>query len=286
MLLFTVCWLVVYSPTALIVLYLQFCNSSETWVLEFVDFGGEMRRDVWHAFISEIISLYKFIHEYGPEDDDPSIHHVYGAHRGTRKAIRSAANSIARLQSLQFIRKLSEDPAKLVQFSYLRNVPYGDVVLQTLAVNFWGGPLITKVNSESYKPANWVRPAEDFSGGSAHVFDIDGSVYLRKWMRSQTWSSTSSVAFWKNSLVKQGIVLGKTLVVGDLNLIEKAAITCKERSRIVEKTQATIDAALIKGIPSNIDLFKVLSCYSQTPISFVEQQNWRAVYFLYNYKQS
>ncbi|URD77727.1 hypothetical protein MUK42_18588 [Musa troglodytarum] len=38
---------------------------------------------------------------------------------------------------------------------------------------------------------------------------------------------------------------------------ERAALTCKEKSRIVEKTQATIDAAMIKGIPSNIDLFKV-----------------------------
>ncbi|XP_020247230.1 uncharacterized protein LOC109824988 isoform X2 [Asparagus officinalis] len=233
-------------------------DESQPWVLEFVDLGGEMRRDVWHAFISEIMSLHKFINEYGPEDDDPSIHHVYGANRGKRKAIKSAANSIARLQSLQFIRKLSEDPAKLVQFSYLRNVPHGDVVLQTLAVNFWGGPLMTKVIQDNQKPSNWVRPTEEVSGGNVHVFDIDGSVYLRKWMRSHTWSSSSSVSFWKNSLAKQGIVLAKNLVVADLNLIERAALTCKERSQIVETTQATIDAALIKGIPSNIDLFKEL----------------------------
>ncbi|KAG1328003.1 hypothetical protein COCNU_01G019370 [Cocos nucifera] len=231
---------------------------SETWVLEFVDFGGEMRRDVWHAFISEIISLYDFIREYGPSDDDPSIHHVYGAHKGKRKAIRSAANSIARLQSLQFIRKLSEDPAKLVQFSYLRNVPYGDVVLQTLAVNFWGGQLITNFKQADNQQTHWVKHSEDPSGGNAYVFDIDGSVYLRKWMRSPTWTSGSSVSFWRNSLAKQGIVLGKNLVVGDLNLVERAALTCKERSQIVEKTQATIDAAMIKGIPSNIDLFKEL----------------------------
>ena len=211
--------------------------------------------------------------EYGPEDDDPSIHHVYGAHRGKRKAIKSVANSVARLQSLQFMRKLSEDPAKLVQFSYLRNVPYGDVVLQTLAVNFWGGPLITKVKQDSQKPTNWVRPTEDPSGGNSHVFDIDGSVYLRKWMRSQTWSSSSSVVFWKNSLVKQGIVLGRNHVVADLNLIERAALTCKERGRVVEKTRATIDAALIKGIPSNIDLFKVLISQSQTPVASLEVEN-------------
>lgn len=242
---------------------LSILNRLEPWVLEFVDFGGEIRRrDVWHAFITEIISLYKFIREYGPEDDDPSIHNVYGAHEGKRKAIKSAANSIARLQSLQFIKKLAEDPSKLVQFSYLRNAPYGEVVLQTLAVNFWGGPLITKY-SKGHRSGNWVRPSEDLYIGNDHVFDIDGSVYLRKWMRSQTWSSSSSIVFWKNSSGKQGIVLGKSLVVADLNLVERAALTCKERSRVVEKTQATIDAALIQGIPSNIDLFKVLNSHSQ-----------------------
>ncbi|MBA0557171.1 hypothetical protein Golob_027219, partial [Gossypium lobatum] len=34
---------------------------SQTWVLEFVDLGGELRRDVWHASISEIITLHKFL---------------------------------------------------------------------------------------------------------------------------------------------------------------------------------------------------------------------------------
>lgn len=230
---------------------------SEPWVLEFVNFGGEMRRDVWHAFISEIISVYDFIREYGPEDDDPSIHHVYGAQKGKRKAIKEAANSIARLQSLHFARRLSEDPIKLVKFSYLRSAPYGAVVLQTLAVNIWGGPLITKFSQAGYGPSQWERPSESFYA-SSHVFDIDGSVYLRKWMKSQTWTSSSSVAFWKNSVVKKGIILSKNLVVADLNLVERASLTCKERSRMVEKTQATIDAAMIKGIPSNIDLFKEL----------------------------
>ncbi|KAJ0972007.1 hypothetical protein J5N97_019966 [Dioscorea zingiberensis] len=230
---------------------------SETWVLEFVDFGGEMRRDVWHAFISEVISLYKFIREFGPADGDPSIHYVYGAQKGKKRAVRSVANSIARLQSLQFIRRLAEDPSKLVQFSYLQNVPYGDVVLQTLAVNFWGGQLITKFSKEGYLSTRWGVPEELLVGGS-HIFDIDGSVYLRKWMRSPTWGTSASVAFWKNTSVKQGIVLSKNLVVADLNLVGRAALTCKEKSWIVEKTQATIDAAMIKGIPSNIDLFKEL----------------------------
>nr|CAD1832775.1 unnamed protein product [Ananas comosus var. bracteatus] len=249
---------------------------SQEWVLEFVDFGGEMRRDVWHAFISEIVSLHKFIHEYGPADDDPTIHHIYGAHKGKAKAIQSAANGIARLQSLQFIRKLYEDPAKLVQFSYLQNAPYGDVVLQTLAVNFWGGPLITSFREGKNQQNRWVRPSEDLSSGSnVHIFDIDGSVYLRKWMRSPTWASGYSISFWRNSLVRNGIVLGKSLVVADRHLVERAALTCKEKSQIVQKTQATIDAAMIQGIPSNIDLFKELMLpFVMTAENFEKLRRW------------
>ncbi|KAG6528721.1 hypothetical protein ZIOFF_010905 [Zingiber officinale] len=193
--------------------YLSELLNSETWILEFIDFGGEMRRDVWHASINEIISMYEFVRDYGPSELIISM----------RRVIRSTANSIARLQCLQFIRRLSEDPAKLVQFSYLQTVPYGEVVLQTLALSFW-----------------------------------DGSVFLRKWMKSPSWSDNMSVTFWRNSLVKRGIVLAKNLVVGDLSLVERAALTCKVKSRIVEKTRATIDVAMIKGIPSNIDLFKEL----------------------------
>ncbi|KAL8091653.1 hypothetical protein AgCh_034058 [Apium graveolens] len=44
-----------------------------TWVLEFVDLGGEIRRDVWHALVSEVISLYKFIQEFGPKDGDMTL---------------------------------------------------------------------------------------------------------------------------------------------------------------------------------------------------------------------
>ncbi|XP_058091323.1 uncharacterized protein LOC131237521 isoform X2 [Magnolia sinica] len=231
---------------------------SETWVLEFVDFGGEMRRDVWHAFISEVISLYEFIREYGPDDDDPSIRDVYGAHEGKPRAITCAANSIARVQSLQSIRRLSEDPAKLVQFSYLRSAPHGDVVYQTLALNFWGGPLITKFRKVDPQPTEGARSSEELSSTSIHVFDIDGSVYLRKWMKSPSWASSAATAFWKNASVRQGVILSKNLVVADMNLIERAALACKERSQMVEKTQATIDAAMLKGIPSNIDLFKEL----------------------------
>lgn len=216
-------------------------------MLEFVDFGGETRRDVWHAFISEIISLYNFIREYGPLDDDPTVHHVYGSHKGKIRATKFMENSIARLQSLQFMQKLQEDPLKLVPFTYLQCAPFGDVVLQTLAVKFWAGPLITK-----------FRPYEEVHIGHGHVSDIDGSVYLKRWMRSHTWGLSHSAAFWKNCSVKSGIILGKNLVVGERNIVEKAASTCKERSQVIERTRATIVAATIEGIPSNIDLFKVI----------------------------
>lgn len=230
---------------------------SDTWALEFVDFGGEMRRDVWYAFINEVIALYKFINEYGPLDGDQSVFHVYGAHKGKERAITSAMNNIARLQALQFMRKLLDDPTKLVQFSYLQNAPYGDIVLQTLAVNFWGGQLITKFKVASYLQDRGSRSSDDVFESSNHVFDIDGSVYLRKWMRSASWVSSSSIAFWKNASVKQGVVLSKNLVVADTTLLQRAAVTCKHKYQVVEKTQATIDAALLQGIPSNIDLFKV-----------------------------
>lgn len=227
-----------------------FVNRSETCVLEFVNFGREMRRDVWHALISEVICLYEFIREYGPQDRDPSLYRVYGAHKGKRRAVASASNSILRLQTLQYMEKITEDPAKLVQFTYLRNAPYGHVVCQTLAVNLWGGPLI--------KQALDGITSNRISGpNNTDVVDVDGSLYLRRWMKSSSWGSSESVAFWKSYFVRQGVVLGKNFVVGDKNLVERAAQICKERSQIVESTQATIDAAMIKGIPSNIDLFKV-----------------------------
>lgn len=225
-----------------------------SWVLEFVDLGGELRRDVWHAIISEVIALHAFLREFGPEENDKSLSHVFGAKKGKGKATASASNCIARLQALQYMRNLPDDPIKLVQFSFLRQVAYGDIVCQTLAVNFWGGPLVTKVENNRGKMARTSRESyESFDNAS----DLDGSVYLKRWMRSSSWGSTASINFWKNSSLRQGLVLSKNLAVADLTLVERAAETCRQKYKVVEKTQATIDAATIKGIPSNIDLFKV-----------------------------
>lgn len=226
-------------------------------MLEFVDLGGELRRDVWHAFISEVIACHRFIREYGARESDQSIFNVYGAYKGKERALTSAINSIARLQALQFMRKLLDDPIKLVQFSYLQNAPHGDVVCQALAVNYWGGPLVTKFTEAGQPPVEGGKPLDEKYESSNHVFDIDGSVYLQKWMKSPSWASNASITFWKNSSTREGLILSKNLVVAGLTLVERAAITCKEKSQAVEKTQATIDAAMVKGIPSNIDLFKV-----------------------------
>lgn len=217
-----------------------------------------MRRDVWYAFISEVIGLYKFIREYGPKDGDQSVYDIYGSHKGKDRAVANAINAIARLQALQFMKRTIDEPTKLVQFSYLHNAPYGEVVLQTLAVNFWGGTMIKKLTDIDSEPEPLGEPNGEAPESSNHVFDIDGSVYLRKWMRSASWGTSASLAFWKNSSVRQGVVLSKNLVVADMSLVEKASMTCKDRYRVAEKTQATIDAAMIEGIPSNIDLFKEL----------------------------
>ncbi|VFQ89672.1 unnamed protein product [Cuscuta campestris] len=221
--------------------------ASEAWVLEFIDLRGEMRRDVWYACINEVIALHRFIRDFAPEAD--------GDH-GKTKATTYATNAIARLRALQASQKLLEDPNKLVQFSNLQDSPYGDVMLQTLAVNCWSTPL----NSEKERRPPGTHDAES---AETHAFDIDGTVYLRKWMRSPTWASNSSLSFWRTCLAKHDgvnrvVVLSKDLVVGDQNLMEKAAMAWRDKCSVVEKTQATINAATIQGIPSNIDLLKEL----------------------------
>ncbi|KAI9087193.1 hypothetical protein K1719_030828 [Acacia pycnantha] len=250
-------------------------SESDTWVLEFIDLGGDMRRDVWYALLSEIIASHKFVHEYGPDDSDESLYDVYGSHKGKEKATASAINGIARLQVLQHMRKLLDDPAKLVQFSYLKNAPHGDIVLQTLAVNYWSGPLVTGFMNTRNKLTQETRPSNESPDSRDHVFDIDGSVYLQKWMKSPSWGSGASTNFWKNSSIKQGLVLSKNLVVADLSLVERAAVICKIKCQAVEKTQATIDAATLQGIPSNIDLFKELMFpLSLTVRNFEKLRRW------------
>ncbi|KAG4209602.1 hypothetical protein ERO13_A03G211100v2 [Gossypium hirsutum] len=248
---------------------------SQTWVLEFVDLGGELRRDVWHASISEIITLHKFLNEYGPDDNDRSLSQVFGSQKGKEKATTSAINGIARLQALQFMRKLLDDPIKLVQFSFLQNAPHGDLVFQSLAVNFWGGPLVAKATDLKYQHAQGTSPSEPAVEISDHVFDIDGSVYLRKWMSSPSWESNASINFWKHASTRPAVVLSKSLVVADKSLVEKAAAICKQKYQAVEKTQATIDAAKLEGIPSNIDLFKeLLLPFTITARNFEKLRRW------------
>ncbi|KAM1014553.1 hypothetical protein ACFX2C_044522 [Malus domestica] len=261
---------------------------SETWVLEFVDLGGEMRRDVWHAFISEINAVHKFIRDYGPEEFDESIFHVYGAHKGKERAMATAINSIARLQALQFMGKLLDDPTKHVQFTYLQYAPFGDVVSQTLAVNYWGGPLISKYLEMDNQPAQGARASNEMiESSSNHVFDIDGSVYLHKWKRSPCWASSASVAFWKNTSTRQGLVLSKNLVVADVSLVERATRTCKQKWQEAETTQATIDAATLKGIPSNIDLFKeLLFPLTITVRNFEKLRRWEEPYLTISFLAS
>ncbi|PPD89343.1 hypothetical protein GOBAR_AA04212 [Gossypium barbadense] len=248
---------------------------SQTWVLEFVDLGGELRRDVWHASISEIITLHKFLNEYGPDDNDRSLSQVFGSQKGKEKAMTSAINGIARLQALQFMRKLLDDPIKLVQFSFLQNAPHGDLVFQSLAVNYWGGPLVAKATDLKYQRAQGTSPSEPEVEISDHVFDIDGSVYLRKWMSSPSWESKASISFWKHASTRPAVVLSKSLVVADKSLVEKAAAICKQKYQAVEKTQATIDAAKLEGIPSNIDLFKeLLLPFTITARNFEKLRRW------------
>ena len=272
-----------------------------------------MRRDVWYAFINEVNALHKFIQEFGPKDGDQSVYYVHGAHKGKAKAITCATNAIARLQALQQMRRLLDEPTKLVPFSFLQHAPYGDVVFQTLAVNFWAGPLNSKITDGDKQPGQHLISTQDASESSNHVFDIDGSVYLRKWMTSPSWFSNAAVAFWKHFSMRNGVVLSKNHVIAGVSLVEKAAIVCRDKYIIAEKTQATINAAMIEGIPSNIDLFKVgiawplswsylfsksslcflykldISCYMKSKLSCIKMSSqitrldsWRLIRFKFN----
>ena len=82
-----------------------------------------MRRDVWYAFINEVNALDKFIQEFGPRDGDQSGYYVQGARKGKSRPITCATNAIARFHALQHMRRLWDDPSKLVPFSFLNYAP-------------------------------------------------------------------------------------------------------------------------------------------------------------------
>lgn len=202
-----------------------------------------------------MLSAYSFISEYGPAVDDPLLHHVHGSEHGSKRALLSAINGIARVQAVQStLGRLLEYPGRLLQFSRLKNAPCGDLVKQALAVGFWGGHF--DANHKDSKRLSGDNIADTFGTG-LHVINVDGSVYPQRWMKSSTWESPTSSSFWKQKAGGKGLILGRHLVVGDLTYAERAVKAFKDQSQMLERTKATIDGALVKGIPSNIDLLKV-----------------------------
>ncbi len=63
-----------------------------------MNFGNEKRRDTWFSIIKEVMTAYWFIGDYGPKESDPLLSYMDGSKPGRKRAIISAANSIARLQ--------------------------------------------------------------------------------------------------------------------------------------------------------------------------------------------
>ncbi|KAI5065180.1 hypothetical protein GOP47_0019875 [Adiantum capillus-veneris] len=233
-------------------------SKSNAWVIEFVNFSGDGRREVWFAFIDELLSAYAFISEYGPAVDDPVLCHIQGSQHGNRKVIASAINGIARVQAAQStLGRLIESPGRLLQFSRINDNSVGDLVKQALAVNLWGGKFDVDYKDSKKIAGDNASIGDAFSSG-LHITNIDGSVYLQRWMKSPTWQSPRSSSFWKHKAGVKGLILGKDLVVGDLAFLERAVKVFKDQSQMLERTKATIDGALVKGIPSNIDLLKEL----------------------------
>eukprot|EP00252_Welwitschia_mirabilis_P001826 TRINITY_DN11769_c0_g1_i1.p1 TRINITY_DN11769_c0_g1~~TRINITY_DN11769_c0_g1_i1.p1 ORF type:complete len:839 (-),score=162.79 TRINITY_DN11769_c0_g1_i1:88-2604(-) len=251
-------------------------SKSETWTLEFVDLEGQNRRDIWYAFMKEIISVHRFIDEYGPEENDPSMAYVYGSRSGKSKAMNSAVNAIARLQCLYSMQGVNiGDPILYVPFCHLSDVAGGELVYQAMAVELWGGYLEKSSKEIKMETENDRSETKVIIGHGPHAIGSDGSIYLRKWMKSSSWDSGESITFWKNCSRRKGITFGKNLVVGDRDIVEKAVLHCRMKNKLYEKTQATIDAALLKGIPSNIDLFKEL----MLPIAYISTNLRKLIYW-------
>ena len=154
------------------------------------------------------------------------------------------------------IRSTPEDAEKLLQFSGIRDAPSGELVYEALAVSFWAGRLDSKAKD---KAAGTGGGEETVFGNGQNAVGEDGSVYLSRWMTSQSWSSTKSTNFWKSYKggTTRGLVLGKNYVVGGITYLDRAVRACREQSQVINKTKATIDGAKLKGIPNNVDLLKV-----------------------------
>ncbi|KAH7302605.1 hypothetical protein KP509_23G079300 [Ceratopteris richardii] len=249
-------------------------SKSDPWVLEFVDFSGGGRRGLWFAFVNELLLAYRFIAQYGPPAHDPFIYDIQDNQSGTRKVIMSAINGMARVQALQStLGRLTVYPMKLLQFSHLDDHPSGDIVKQTLAVNIWGIQLVG--NQKNPKKLTTDDSIIDAIGSGLHAVDVDRSVYLHRWMRSPTWQSPTSSSFWKQKVGGKALILRKDLVIGDLTHTERAVKAFKEQTQMIERTKATISGALVKGIPSNIDLFKELMLpFTLLSIHLRKLQKW------------
>lgn len=149
-----------------------------------------------------------------------------------------------------------EHAEKLLQFSGIRDAPSGELVYEALAVSYWAGLLDPKAKD---KDVGIGSGEEAVFGNGQNAVGEDGSVYLSRWMTSQSWSSTKSMNFWKSYKggTLRGLVLRKNYVVGGITYLERAVKACHEQSRVINKTKATIDGAKLKGIPNNVDLLKV-----------------------------
>ncbi|KAG6553078.1 hypothetical protein Mapa_005415 [Marchantia paleacea] len=252
-------------------------RESEPWILEFIDFSGVSRRDIWFAILKEVIAVYAFIAEYGVKKEDPLLNYFYGAKNGRSKAISSAIAGISRLQALQNVfGRLPSKPENLLQFSYLRKAPSGDLVLQALAVSFWGGRMEVKSRDLDYLALGGGEAGSDETLGSGpNLIGTDGTVYHRNWAVSPSWSTGKSSAFWRARTGYKGLVLGKNHVVGGMTQIERAVRACREQAQLAEKTQATIDGALLKGVPNNVDLLKeLLLPFSVLAVNLKKLRRW------------
>lgn len=238
-------------------------HRSEAWTLEFIDFSGEVRRNIWLASIKELLAVYSFIAEYGVEPDDPLVNYVYGANNGRKKAVRAAMAGVTRLQAVQTaLGRFPAHPERLLQFSYCASAPSGELVLQALAVAFWGGRMEVKSRDIDLLAVGGGELASEEAGGGlgSNIFGTDGTVYLRKWATSPSWTTGKANSFWKAKPGYKGLVLGKNHVVGGLTQVEKAVRSCRDQTNLAERTQATIEGALVTGIPNNLDLLKVTFC--------------------------